>query len=121
MIPYCSKNSRSVNGGNAEPEVPEVAKKALSFDEAVGMQRKLAVQVREVPLAGPIRTVAGADVAFTPDGRHAVAGIVVLLYRDLTVVDRASAAVPLEFPYVPGLLSFREAPAIVAAAERLSV
>lgn len=90
------------------------------FAEAVALQCKLAAQVREEALACPICTIAGADVAFTPDGKGVVAAVVVLRYDDFSVIERASAVVPLEFPYVPGLLSFREAPAILAAARRLS-
>jgi deoxyribonuclease V len=80
-----------------------------------------------------LRWVAGADVAFdlrrdAPKGswwgpaRHhgrAIAGVVVYSFPELVEVERATAEVPLTFPYIPGLLSFREIPALVAAFERL--
>ncbi len=60
-----------------------------------------------------VRTVAGVDVALRPEKAHAA--IVVLGYPDLTPLASVTADAPLDFPYVPGLLSFREAPAILAA------
>jgi deoxyribonuclease V len=62
-----------------------------------------------------VRRVAGADVAFDLKRSLAVAGIVLFSYPDLQEIERASAVVPLAFPYVPGLLSFREIPALLQA------
>ena len=93
----------------------------LSFAKAVGKQVSMAGRVRQEGLAGPILTVGGADVGFAADGEGAVAGVVVMRWGDFTVVERASAVMRVEFPYVPGLLSFREAPAIVAAGRKLKV
>ena len=70
---------------------------------------------------GRIHRVAGADVAFDPAvlGGEAIAGIVLFSYPGWEELDCAAARQPLAFPYVPGLLSFREIPAILAALERL--
>jgi deoxyribonuclease V len=71
-----------------------------------------------------IRTVAGADVAFdfreggTSQGR-AIAGVIVYSFPELQEIERAWAERPLQFPYVPGLLSFRELPALLAAMAKL--
>lgn len=54
-------------------------------------------------------------------GRQSTAAIVVLRWEDMAVVEIATAAIETPFPYVPGLLSFREIPAIAAAWERLAV
>lgn len=81
-------------------------------------QRALA----EPPLALPlerIRRVAGADVALDLRARKAIAGVVVYSFPELEELERVSATRPLQFPYVPGLLSFREAPALLAAFARL--
>ena len=64
---------------------------------------------------GRIRTVAGADVAFDLRRGRAIAGVVVFSFPSLEEVERVSAVCPLTFPYVPGLLSFREVPALLAA------
>ena len=93
----------------------------ISLGWAAAEQIRMAVRVRRERLAGAVLTVAGADVGFTVDGRRAVAGVVVMRWGDLAVLQTASAVVDVEFGYVPGLLSFREAPAIVAAARKLKV
>jgi deoxyribonuclease V len=65
--------------------------------------------------------VAGADCAFSPDGRQIVAGIVVVSLPDLAPVRSVWARAPVTFPYVPGYLSFREGPVFLHAARRLGM
>jgi deoxyribonuclease V len=67
-----------------------------------------------------VSRVAGVDVAF-PGGDEARAAVVVDRFPDLEPEQTVVADQPVTFPYVPGLLSFREAPAIVAACRRLTV
>ncbi len=88
---------------------------------AIAIQTSLAARVRIEPLAGVVRRVAGADVAFTPDGASCVAGVVVWDLEARRVVQTAVGVRRAAFPYVPGLLSFREAPAVLAAVRRLRV
>jgi deoxyribonuclease V len=85
---------------------------------AMALQTTLARRVvaRGGPRFAPL--VAGADVAFETDD-VLVAAIVVLRYPGLETVETSHVRQPVRFPYVPGLLSFREAPAIVAAWRRL--
>ena len=64
---------------------------------------------------GSIKYVAGVDVGFEDNGRVTRAAVVVLEYPGLTQVDQSLARVPTRFPYVPGLLSFREIPALLSA------
>jgi len=66
-----------------------------------------------------ISTIAGIDVGLKDASHTARAAIVVLRYPDLTPLDGVTADVPLVFPYVPGLLAFREGPTILAAWEKL--
>lgn len=89
----------------------------LSPQEARALQKQLAGQVVRQPELGPVNTVAGVDVSYR-DG-EAQAALVVLSYPGLEVVDYAVTRQPVSFPYVPGLLSFREGPAVLAALERL--
>ena len=91
----------------------------VSPAEAVAIQRELAACVREEPLARPARTVAGIDVSIRGD--LAQAAVVVVRLPDFEVLDRAVWRCDVPFPYVPGLLSFREVPAILPALERLTV
>lgn len=95
--------------------------------EAREIQLQLRARLELEDRLPEIRYVAGADVALdlhgprswqTHEGR-AIAGIVVYRFPAMEEVERVSAISPLTFPYVPGLLSFREIPALLAAAERL--
>lgn len=70
---------------------------------------------------GPVTRVAGVDVGFEDAGRIARAAVAVLSWPGLTLEASAVARMPVTFPYVPGLLSFRELPAVLAAWERLSI
>lgn len=85
--------------------------------EAVTIQRELAPLVREEPLPAGIESVAGLDVSVRGD--QVRAAIVVIRTVDCEVVDRAIWEGPVAFPYIPGLLSFREIPAILRALEKL--
>ncbi|NBC16993.1 MAG: endonuclease V, partial [Bacteroidetes bacterium] len=92
--------------------------------EAVALQRDLADRVRETPLDGPVETIAGIDVSVRKDDAgtpFAQAAIAVLRLDDLTRIDEAIHRDVVPFPYVPGLLSFREVPVILPALEQLTV
>lgn len=93
----------------------------LSPAEAVRVQQQLRARVRFGPLPlAAVRRVAGVDVGF-PRGRGlARAAVVVLEFPSLRLIESATAQIPTPFPYIPGLLSFREMPVILAALERLS-
>ncbi|MBQ1119300.1 endonuclease V [Streptomyces sp. B15] len=90
--------------------------------EAVAVQERLR---ESADLVGPgpdpdqVRTVAGVDVAYA-DGGELVAAAVVLDAATLTVVDESVYVGRTRFPYVPGLLAFRELPSVVAALRGLS-
>jgi len=84
-------------------------------------QRAMAQQVidrDDLPL--PPKLVAGVDAAFPEGGATTRAAVVVMRYPELEVIETASCEQPTPLPYIPGLLSFRELPAIVGALERLS-
>jgi deoxyribonuclease V len=87
--------------------------------QAIEIQRRLAPRVRRTPLTRPVRLVAGLDMAFSPDGGQCIAGVVLWDLQDRTVVEEHVITRPVRFPYVPGLLSFREAPAVIAALRKL--
>jgi deoxyribonuclease V len=92
----------------------------LTPTEAVELQKKLREQVRAGPLKGEARLVAGCDISFNKFSEIVYAGIVVLRLPDLEIVDRATAITRTAFPYIPGLLSFRETPALLEAWEKLN-
>ncbi len=91
----------------------------LTPKEAIALQRELADRVVRADRIGAVRRVAGVDAGFEDEGRVTRAAIAVLEFPGLALVERAIARRPTRFPYVPGLLSFREAPAVLAAFERL--
>lgn len=93
---------------------------ALSPREAVAVQRRLAGRVRPKLSRPAGRYVAGLDVAFSADGERAIGGVVLWDRRARSVVEQHTATRRKLFPYVPGLLSFREAPVLLAALRRLS-
>jgi len=87
----------------------------VSPSEAIAIQRKLSSKVEMTKLCGSVRYIAGLDAAFTRDGKWCVAALVLWDMRCRAVVEQRVARTRLIFPYVPGLLSFREAPALLAA------
>ncbi|HUU22065.1 MAG TPA: deoxyribonuclease V [Phycisphaerae bacterium] len=91
----------------------------ISPKEAIALQRELAAQVRIEPLSRPVRTIAGADCAFADKGRRIIAAAVLCDAESMDVIASVAEVQPCRFPYVPGLLSFREAPAVIAAVDKL--
>jgi len=87
--------------------------------QARAIQERLAPLVRQVPLGGVPRFVAGVDAAFSRDDRLCLAAVVVWDLLERRVVEQRVAARRLTFPYVPGLLSFREGPAVLAGLRKL--
>ena len=92
--------------------------------EAVALQLQLAPQVilEGDPAEPEVHTVAGCDLAFLGRGRRgdtARAAVVLLSYPDLQLLEQQVAEAPVTFPYVPGLLAFRELPALLQAFEKL--
>ncbi|MCC3762364.1 endonuclease V [Glycomyces sp. TRM65418] len=102
---------------------PRAAYARLPSDEAeaVTMQAELAGCVVVADDDSPVSTVAGLDIAYDKDGETAVATAVVLRRDDLTVLDQAVVHGVSDFPYVPGLLAFRELPLLLQAIEALTV
>jgi deoxyribonuclease V len=93
----------------------------VSTAQALDLQRKLKAQVsRSNEVVAP-RFIAGVDISAGRAGGVARAAVVVLSYPELRVVEVGVVSGELTLPYIPGLLSFREAPLILEACERLTV
>jgi len=107
----------------------------VSTAEAREIQKRLRESWEGTDRLEKIRTVAGLDAAFVVtesqalkktsrwgslrEANQAIGCVVVYRYPEMEEVARAHAIVPLEFPYIPGLLSFREVPALMAALKKL--
>ncbi|MBN1795282.1 MAG: endonuclease V [Sedimentisphaerales bacterium] len=104
----------------------------MSYKEAIELQKKLAGSIRFTPFKKTPKLIAGIDCAFTKDKQKIIGCVVVLKYPELSaassrdkshggweVVETKHAVKKLTFPYIPGLLSFREAPVCLAAVEKL--
>lgn len=93
----------------------------LTPQEAITLQQSLRQEIMTTDQLNPIQTVAGVDVGFEAGGATTRAAVVVLSFPSLQILERKVARRPTLFPYVPGLLSFREAPAVLAALETLEI
>lgn len=94
--------------------------------EAAELQSELRSRLKKQKDFGAVRTVAGADIAVDTGGQSGgrtkamgYAGVIVYSFPELKEIERQSAERPLTFPYVPGLLAFREGPVVLEAFERL--
>jgi deoxyribonuclease V len=93
----------------------------VSTAQALEIQMKLAAQVSRVSEDISPRLIAGVDISVNKGDETGIGAVVVLSYPALDLVEMRVVNDRLEFPYVPGLLSFREAPLILAACEGLTV
>ncbi|MFH1651435.1 MAG: deoxyribonuclease V [Chloroflexota bacterium] len=93
----------------------------VSTAEARAIQERLAQGVKRENEVRDPGLVAGADISVRRGERMGVAAVVVLGYPDLGLREVQVVRGELTFPYVPGLLTFREAPLVITAWERLSL
>lgn len=102
-------------------EIRELHRWDLGIPEAMETQRRLASQVVSSGDPGEVRTVAGVDISVLEKGRRAPArgAVVVLSYPELELLDQAVVEAEVTFPYVPGLLSFRETPVLLEPLSRV--
>src|ERR671937_3286697 len=93
----------------------------VSITEAQRIQQRLRRHIQVGTYVRDIRYIAGADIAIVPTTPTVYAGVVVLDYTTLAVVERKGIMTTTDFPYIPGLLSFREAPALLQVFAQLDM
>jgi deoxyribonuclease V len=91
----------------------------LSYSRARELQAELSGKVQFTPIKKEPQLIAGLDCAFSKDGEKIFAAVVLLRLPHFEIVETVSAFLKVTFPYIPGLLSFREAPVCLAAVEKL--
>ena len=92
----------------------------LTPREAIALQNELRNRIITEDRLGPVSRVGGVDVGFEDDGATTRAAVAVLSYPELELVETSIGRRPTRFPYVPGLLSFREIPAVLDALDGLT-
>lgn len=93
----------------------------ISTQEAKQQQEKLRKQINIRPASQPIETVAGADLSYDKSSESVYAGIVMLNYPGLNVLASSAVTTKVDFPYIPGLLAYRELPPLREAWEQLKI
>lgn len=93
----------------------------LTPREAVELQKSLREQVRINTLAREVKTIAGADISFNKFSTTIYASVVVINLETMETIEETGVVSETKFPYVPGLLSFREAPAMLEAWSKLKI
>ena len=91
----------------------------LPYSEAITLQKKLAKKVKHIKIKNQPKIIAGLDCAFSKNGQKIIAAVIVLKIQELELIETVHAVRKVTFPYIPGLLSFREAPVCIAAVEKL--
>lgn len=94
----------------------------ISPQQAIELQKQLAYEViAEDDFEEPIKTVAGIDLGYDADSNISRAVVVVLSFPELELIESQEAKMPVQFEYIPGLLSFRETPVAIRALEKLEI
>ncbi len=93
----------------------------LNPAQAIDLQQRLSAQVSRSGEVATPRFIAGVDIAVGKAREMATGAVVILSYPELRLVETKVAHGRLDFPYIPGLLSFREAPLTLAACQQLTV
>jgi len=92
---------------------------ALTPAQAIAYQNELRQHIRIEPLDKPINIIGGADISFNKYSEIVYAGIILLKYPEMTVIGHSSVISRTSFPYISGLLAFREVPALIEAWNKL--
>ncbi len=111
----------AMSGSRASPVDGPLHDWSVTPKAAVALQRELRSRVITQDDFPRLERVAGVDVGFEEQGTVTRAAIAVLSLPDLELLEHAIARQPTRFPYVPGLLSFREVPTVLQALKKLSV
>ncbi len=116
---YNSHNYTLTHYGNNGMRYASLHRWDISIQEAKELQSRLRRQLRRKPLPKDADTIAGVDMAIDREKENFIAAAVVMKLPECRVLEVKIGKAPTVWPYIPGLLSFREAPAILRAFEQL--
>lgn len=91
----------------------------MTPSEAIALQKELAGQVRLEPLPVHFEVLAASDIGYVQATNQLAAVILTFTWPDLELLETAHVVAPIHFPYIPGLLSFREVPPLLEAYSKL--
>jgi len=93
----------------------------LTAEQAIAYQQELRKQISIKPFDREIKVIAGSDISFNKYEETVYAGIVLFNYPELKIIGTATAISRTSFPYISGLLAFREVPALLEAWDKLEI
>lgn len=91
----------------------------LPYAEARQLQSELAARIKFTDMRKTPKLIAGIDCAFSKDGKNIAAAVIVMNLPQLEVIEVKTATAEVTYPYIPGLLSFREAPVCIKAVQKI--
>ena len=100
-------------------KVPSLNPMTIRPKEAIELQKKWAGRVIVENKLGTVRLIAGADISIDKATSRGYGGVVVMSYPDLDILEKTGVERELTFPYIPGLLAFREVPVLLDAFSKL--
>src|SRR5262245_59036227 len=90
----------------------------LTPKEAIELQMKFAKEIKIIQPTKELKLIAGVDAIFNEEKALCLAAVIVWNLKTQKIIEERLVQSPLQFPYIPGLLSFREGPAILAGLEK---
>jgi deoxyribonuclease V len=94
---------------------------SLTPAQAIAYQHELRKQINLTPFDKPIKVIAGSDISFNKYSEVVYAGIILFSYPDLKIIGQSTVISRTSFPYISGLLAFREVPALLEAWDKLTI
>ena len=107
------------SGAKSRAELPALHEWNLTTEAAIKLQYELAKRIILEDRLDEVHHIAGVDMAINEENGMAHAAVVLLTYPDLEIKERHIYEEPIRMPYIPGLLSFREAPCVLGAFQKL--
>lgn len=100
-------------------KIPKVHSWNVTPKQAIAIQHKLRDKIKTFDDFDSLKTIAGVDVGFIKEKNLSCASLVIFSYPDMKILDVINCSEPINFPYIPTLLAFREVPIVLSCFEKL--